>query len=401
MKLRPLLLTVAVLAPVSALVWWLGRPEPAAPADARVGQRVADPATLASATRVTIKSGGKTVELARGEGDRWTLVGEPALPADTSRLTRLTGDLVSPKIERLVSSRADKLAAFDLDSAGITYADASGKTLLDLDLGKTLEGGARLLRYDDETKAYAARLNIWLDAEASSWRDTALVSGVQSSDISSISIDFLDTPSPVVISRTKAEDPWTSPSTPAGHQVKAATITSQVGNLSTLRYTNVAPNIDPGVIAARVFSRNVTLTTFSGRTVKIAFARAPEPPKPPQPEVKEGETPPPPPPAEPRPIYVEITDSEPNPVLESAAKTHAFEIAEWVFNALPTKSEELFEPVPAPPSTNDSPSSEAATNTETETKTDSVGEPISVTTPPLTIPADEPGAEAETAAETE
>ena len=351
MRLRPLLLAIAVLAPVSAAVWWIGRPAPAPAADPRVGQRVADPAALADAARVTLKSGGKTIELARGEAGRWTLAGEPALPADTSRLARITGDLVGPKIDRLVTARADKLGAYDLDSAGIVYADASGKPLLDLDLGKTLEGGARILRFGDETKAYAARLNVWLDAEAASWRDTALVAGIQAADVASLSISLPDTAAPVVVSRAKAEDPWTSPSTPAGHQVRASTLTAQIGNLSGLRYTNVAPNLDPGVVAARVFPREFTLTTFSGRTVKIGFARAPEPPAPPKSEAKEGETAPPTPPAEPRPVYVEITDSRPDAILSAAAKTHAFEVADWIFTALPAKSEDLFEPVPAPATT--------------------------------------------------
>ncbi len=385
MKLRPLLLSLAVLVPVSALVWWAGRPQPAATdADPRIGQRVAEPAALASASRVRIASGGKTLEFARGEGERWTLAGEPALPADVSRLTRLAADLVSPKIERLVSSRAEKIATYDLASAGVAYLDGSGKTLLDLDLGKTLEGGARILRYGDETKAYAARLSVWLDTEPASWRDTALIAGIKAEDVASVSFGFPGEATPVVVSRAKASDAWTSPSTPAGQQVKASVLSSQSGNLSTLRYTNVAPNIDPGVVAARVFSRDLTLTTFDGRSVKISFARAPEPPAPPKPEVKEGETAPPPPPAAPRPVYVEITDSKPDSVLATAAKTHAFEVADWIFTGLPAKSADLFEPVPAPPE----PAATAA-NTSPSATTAKAEAPISVTTPPLTVPVEE------------
>lgn len=393
MRLRPLLLALAVLVPVSAAVWWFGRPAPVASDDARVGQRVADPAALASAARVTIKSSGKSVELARGDGDRWTLVGDPVLPADTSRLTRLTADLVAPKIERHVSSLADKIATFELDSAGLVYADASGKPLLDLDLGKTLEGGARVVRYGDEQKTYAARLGVHLDAEPSSWRDTTLVAGLQASDIASISIGFPDTPAPVVVSRPKAEDPWTSPATPAGQQVKASLITSQIGNLSGLRYTDVAPNLDPGVVAARIFPREVTLGTFDGRTVKIAFARAPEPPAPPAPEVKEGETPPPPPAAAPRPAYVEITDSKPDAILAAAAKTHAFEVAEWIFTALPAKTADLFEPVPTPPA----PSAATGGSSPAPATSPDTGSSVSVTTPPLTVPAPTPEPPAEPA----
>ncbi len=369
MRLRPLLLSLAVLVPAAGLVWWLQRPAPAASdSDARLGQRLVEPSAIAEAARVRIQSGGQTLELARAEGDgeRWTILGEPALPADVSRLTRLSADLVEAKIERLVSSNPERIAGYELDQGGVAYLDASGKTLLDLDLGKTPDGGGRIVRFDDEPAAYLERPAVSLDATATSWRDTALVAGLKADDIASLGIGFPDTTAPVVVSRTAADQPWTSPATPAGQQVKASALASTPGNLAGLRYTNVAPKVDPGVVAARVFPREVVATTFAGRAVTFAFARAPEPPAP---EVKEGETPPP---AAPRPVYVEVTDSTPDAVLAAAAKTHAFEIGEWVFTSLPAKVADLFEPVPAPPTP--APVGEPA-------KT----EPVSVTTEPLTI----------------
>ncbi len=350
MKLRPLLLSLAVLVPVCGVVWWVQRPAPvAATRDSRIGQRVADPATIADAARVRIHSADKSIELARGENGAWSLVGEPSLPADVSRLTRLTGDLIEPKIERLVSEKAEKLATFDLDSAGVTFLDAAGKTLLDIDLGKTPDGGGRILRYGDETKAYFARLNVYLDVEPASWRDTALVRELQPEDVASVAIGFPDTGAPVVVSRTAKDAPWTSPSTPAGQQVKSSLITTQLGNLTGLRYTDLAPKLDPDVVAARILPRELTLTTFDGRSVTVSIGRAPELPTPPAPELKDGETAPPTPPAPPRPVYVEVTDSKAAPALAEAAKTHAFEIGEWIHSSLPADSAALFEPVPAPP----------------------------------------------------
>lgn len=403
MKLRPLLLSLAVLVPIAGGVWFLQRPAPVSTsADARIGQRVADPAAIANASRVRLKTGGKTLELARGEGERWTLEGTPSLPADTSRLNRLATDLVSPKIERLVSAKPEKIATYELDNSSITLLDAAGKTLLDLDLGKTPDGGGRIIRYEDEPKAYLARLNVSLDTDEASWRDTTLVAGLKAEDIASVSIGFPDSPVPVVVSREKADQAWTSPATPAGQQVKASILTSQTNNLSGLRYTQIAPNLDPGVIAARILPREVVLTTFAGRTVKIAFARAPEPPPAPKPEVKEGETAPPEPPAPARPVYVEVTDSTPDTVLATAAKTHAFEIAEWTFTSLPAKSADLFEPVPTPPASAAStpPPGTATTPPSGNAVTPPISvatEPVSVTTEPLTLDPEPAPAPAESA----
>ncbi|MEN9840277.1 MAG: hypothetical protein RL376_77 [Verrucomicrobiota bacterium] len=377
MHLRPLVLSLALLLPAAAGVWWFQRPQPApSTLDARIGQRVADPAVLAEATRIQLKSGERTLEFTRSTDARWTLGGTPALPADLSRLGRLTADLVSPKIERLVTSSPARLASLALDTDRLSFLDASGKPLLSLDLGKTADGGGRFLRFGDETKAYLARLNLNLDPTPDNWRDTALLPGLKATDITSLTLQFPNTAERVTISRPAADKPWTSPATPAGQQIKASLLDSQTNNLASLRYTNYAPNLDPGVIAARILPREVSFITFSGRKVKISFARAAEIPAPPAPAPKEGEAPPPPPPAAPRPVYVEITDSQPDALLVTAARTHAFEVADWIFTALPASPAEVFEPVPAPP----------AATTETPAPT----APVSVTTPPLSAPAPAP-----------
>jgi hypothetical protein len=391
MRLRPLLITLAVLLPAAGAVWWLQRPAPPAQStDARLGQRVADPAGLASATRVRLKAQGKTAELARTDDGRWTVAATdaaPALPADASRLTRLAADLVSPKVERLVTENPTRIATLELDATEVAFLDAAGKTLLELDLGKNADGGGRFLRYGSEAKAYLARLNASIDADPTNWRDSALVA-LKNDDIASIAFAFSGA-APVVVSRPDAKTGWTSPAAPAGQQVKATTVNTQLTNLTGLRYTQVAPNLDPGVIAARVLTRDVTLTTFDGRTVKISLGRAPEVPKPAKPATPpsaDGSTPPSEPaepPAPPRPVYLEINDSKPDAVLAAAAKTHAFEIGEWIHSGLPATSADLFEPVPAPPAPATPPAAPAPT--ETSASPAPAAAPVSVTTEPVTV----------------
>jgi hypothetical protein len=389
MRLRPLLLTLAVLVPATGAVWWLQRPAPPAQsADARLGQRVADPASLTSATRLRLKALGKTAELTRTTDGRWTIAASdtaPTLPADASRLTRLAADLVSPKIERLVTENPSRIATLELDATEVTFLDAAGKSLLELDLGKTADGGGRFIRYGTEAKAYLARLNASLDADPANWRDTALVS-LKSDDVASLAFAFPGA-APVVISRPDAKTGWTSPATPAGQQVKTATVTTQLTNLTGLRYTQVSPTLDPAVIAARVLTRDVTLTTFDGRSVKLALGRAPEAPKPAKPATPpaEGSSPPPEPPAPPRPVYAEVTDSKPDAILSAAAKTHAFEIGEWIHTGLPATPADLFEPVPTPTA----PAASAAqpSGSPSPAPVSVTTEPVSVTTEPMTVPA--------------
>lgn len=375
MKLRPLILALAVLVPAAGLVWWLQTP-PALPAlaDERVGQRLADPARIAAATRVRIIASGDKLELTRSAGDTWAVAetaSTPSLPADAERLNRLANDLVTPKIERLVSSRPEKIATYELDATSVTFLDDAGQTLLALHLGKTPEGGGRILRYADEPRAYLARLNAVVDASAASWRNTALVSDLEAKDVASLSIGFSDTPGPVVLSRNAADQAWSSTASPAGHQVKASFLNTQLSNLRSLRYTEVVSRVEPQLVAARIFPRDVLLTTFSGRTVRLSFSRTPEPAAPSDVASNPEGTPP-----APRRIFVELSDSAASPTLATASKTHGFEIAEWAYSSLPANSADLFEPIPSIPSS--SPTSESSTAT-------APSDPISVTTEPADI----------------
>lgn len=360
MNLRPLLLSVAVLAPLAAAVWWFQRPEPPPSLDdARVGRRLADPDALSRAARITLTlPSGETVVFVRAGDKRWTIEGSPSLPADMVKLARLSSELVGARVERFVTRNPDRMATLGLGETVLAYLDAEGKTLLALDLGKTATGGGRFLRHGDETRAYLARVDLALDATAAAWRDTLLLPGVAASDIASLSIQFGDTfsTSSVTLERVAADAPWTSGDAPEGKRPKQSLVTGQLTTLAGLRYTEVAPRIDPAVVAARVFPREVAIKTFGGRTVAVSFQRLPAPPVP-----AEGENAPP---AAPRPVYVEITDSSPDDVLVAAAKTHAFEVAEWVFTGLPSKPEDLFEDVPVPAAAPDPASSQTSVTTE-------------------------------------
>lgn len=342
MNLRPLLISVAVLAPLAAAVWWFQRPEPPPSLnDARVGQRLAEPDALARAARIRLTlPSGETVSFARAADQRWTIEGTPALPADVVKLARLSSELVGARVERLVTRNPDRISALGFGETRVAYLDADGKTLLELDLGKTADGGGRFLRHGEESQAYLARLDLHLDATAAAWRDTLLLPGLAAADIASIRIQFTDTfvATSATLTRESADVPWTADQPPEGKQLKQTLVSGQLTNLANLRYTGIAPRLDPAVVAARVFPREVEIKTFDGRTLVVSFQRLPAPPAP-----AEGETAPP---AGPRPVYVEVTDSSADAVLATAARTHVFEIAEWVFNALPAKPEDLFENTP-------------------------------------------------------
>lgn len=346
MNLRPLLLSVAVLAPLAAAVWWWQRPTPPPSLnDPRVGQRLAEPESLARASRVELRLGGATVAFARSADQRWAVEGSPALPADLSKLSRLASDLVAARIERLVTANPDRIASLGLDETSVAYLDEAGSAILRLDLGRTADGGGRFLRHDGESRAYLARLSTHLDPAPDAWRDTALLPGLKAADLASIRITFPDTNETLVASRASAGEAWTAQNLPEGRRLKSSAIDGHASTLAGLRYTAVAPRIDPDAAAARVFPRPVVLSTFDGREIRLEFQRVPAPPARPA----DAEQFPAPAPAR-RPVYVEITDGAGDALLAAAGRTHAFEIAEWILNGLPAKLDDLLEDTPeAPP----------------------------------------------------
>src|SRR4051794_36058059 len=143
MKLRTLLITVAVLAVLAIGVFVARRPGPPPTSDPRLNQPLVDRATVEKAAKLTISDQGKTVTLAR-QGDTWRDVSYYDLPADFSKLSGFIGNLTDAKLDRLVTSRPDRIARLEFKDTKIELLDAADKPLWSVMLGKNPEiGGGR------------------------------------------------------------------------------------------------------------------------------------------------------------------------------------------------------------------------------------------------------------------
>ena len=103
MKLKTLSLVVAVLAVLSAITWYVQRPAPPPSADARVGQPLANAATLEKAVKVRLGDQGKSLLLVKAADGVWHVPDYYDFPADFSKLTKLVSDLcyvwVDPRVK--------------------------------------------------------------------------------------------------------------------------------------------------------------------------------------------------------------------------------------------------------------------------------------------------------------
>ena len=392
MKLRTIIVSVIVLAALSCVVWFLNRPAPPPSADKRIGQALVDQSTVEKAAKLRVTDQGKSVTVVRQPDGTWRNSAYFDLPADFSKISGLVGNLTEAKVDRLVTTNADRISRLEFKDTKIELLDSTDKELWSVTLGKTPEaGGGRFLRFGTEQKAFLASLNAWLDTEPKNWANAELLN-LKADDIAKIEIPFADG-GPITVSRTKKDDPWTADKTPAGQKVKADKISSVLGSVSSLRFSDTNDLTDASFAAAKANARAFKLTTFDGKSVSVTMGRKPEEKKlkPPTPTT-DGKTGPAalgsisdlksaaapssaapatdvtvkpgeekaaaeaPKPLAPEyetipagPVFVMIANSDANASINALMAKRAFQISDYTFTGLPQKSDELFEPAPPPP----------------------------------------------------
>ena len=381
MKLKTLVVTVLVLAAVALGVYIARRPEAPKLADARLTQPLVDRATIEKAQKLRLSDAGKTVELAR-QSDTWRVTSYHDLPVDFNKLSGFVGNLTDAKLQRLVTTSAERINRLEFKDTKIEMLDAADKPLVSLVLGKNAEvGGGRYVKYGDEQKAYLTNLSAWLDTESKNWANAELIN-VKPEDIAKIEIPFAEG-GPITLSRAKKEDPWTADKTPAGQKVKADKVSTVLSSVGNVRFSETTALDNPNVAPAKANLRPFKLTTFDNKTITVAMGRKPEEKKlkPPaagadgksgpaalgsvadlakkldkkegegaageekkddKPLAPEYETIPA------GPVYVFVTHSDASAPVNAAMQKRSYQVSDYTFTGLPQKAEELFEPAPSP-----------------------------------------------------
>jgi hypothetical protein len=376
MKLKTLLITIAVLAVLSVVAFIARRPEAPPSADARVNQPLLAEATAEQVAKIRITDQGKTVSLDRQADGTWQVTSYHNLPADFQKLSTFVGSLTDAKLQRLVTSNAERIARLEFKDTKIELQDAAGKELATVTLGKHADmGGGRFVRFGNEQKAYLTNLNAWLDSESRNWASPELLT-LKPDDIAKVELTVPETSAPVVLTRPKKEDPWTASPTPEGRKLRADKVASVVSSLTSLRFTDTNDRTDTNAVAAKANLQTVKLTTFDNKTVTVALGRKPEEKKlkPPSPgadgksgpgslgsvsDLTKKDSPSDNKPLAPEfetipagPVFAFVTHSDANAPVNAWMEKRAFQVAEYVFTGLPQKLDDLFEaaaaPTPAP-----------------------------------------------------
>jgi hypothetical protein len=355
MKLRTLVISVALLAVLSVVVFFRNRPEPVPPADPRVGTAVLDPDTVSKAAGLVISDQGKKVELSKGADAVWHVTSYFDMPADFYKISKLVQDLNESKVERLVTDNPERMARLEFKDSFIALKDSSGTEIWKVTLGKTPESGnGRFIRFGGEPKAFFSGMHVWLDTDAKGWADAQLVT-VKPEDVAKLEIPLPDGKA-VVVSRPKKDAAWSTPVAPAGQTLISDKISPILTTLTGLRFSDSVDTKDASAAQASKFMRTFRITTFDGKTVSISLGRKPEEKKLKAPTadtaaiVKADDGKPDAKPIVPDfetipagPVFVEISSSDPHAGVNDLMKRRSFEVDDYSFTGLPQKADELFE----------------------------------------------------------
>ena len=366
MKVKQLLLAVAVLGVAAAATWFLKRGGDDITVDPREGKTILDTGTIEKAAGIFVRMPTGDIELAKSEGagGKWIVKSYHDLPADFGKISTLVEDLRKATVTRFASAQAERIGKMGFDGTRLELRDKEGKTLRAFQLGKNVESGGRFVKFDDETKAYVASVSAYLESSAKNWADTALVA-VKPEDVLGVDLTFADGGT-MHLKRVNSAALWTGEELAPGERFKDSEVSSLVSKLASLRYTETA---DPGaddVKAARENSRSFKITLATGKSYDIALGRKPAPPAPPPPAekpegektgddaAKPGEVTPPAP--EPGLVYGFVQSSDANEPVNELMKRRAFQINEWTFTNLPANRAAIVEAAPPPMPASDAPS---------------------------------------------
>ena len=147
MKLKTLIVTVALLAVLSAAVYFLNRPAPRAASDPRVGEPLVPTSVVERARKIEIRDQGKTVTLVEASEGSWRVANYHDFPADLQKLSSFVTDLTNARVEQFVTARPERLSRLEFKDSTVTFLDASGTSLLQLTFGKNADAGGRFIRF--------------------------------------------------------------------------------------------------------------------------------------------------------------------------------------------------------------------------------------------------------------
>lgn len=274
MKIKPLLIAVSVLAILTGLAWWLtdgrrsgGEEKPL------VGKAILSPETLASAAKVELSrgEGGEKLVLFK-QGGHWVLPAYYGIPADFERLAGLTESLLEGKVDRHVTSLAERMERLELGQSRVRLFDSDGAHLWGVAIGGVGPAESRFIRFDDQEDAYLTFATIPVDTKLENWVLRRPL-GFGDFDVSRIELEAGNRT--IAFSRPSPKTPFKGDNLAENEEANAEQVSRLVTILILAEFIGIADPSEENVMQARAAARQVRLELFSGETYTLHIGRRP------------------------------------------------------------------------------------------------------------------------------
>ncbi len=319
MSLKQLALIVVVLAALAGAGWWLSKPKSAEKSMAvySVGSKPITP-DLAAKT-ATLELFAKDAEtpsviLSRLAGeDRWVVASRQDVPVDFQKLAGLFKMMLDWEVARTFPVTDASRERLELGALRVVLKDASGNSLLALNVGKaSTSGGSFAIVEAHPATALEMKSNIFLDTVESNWIERKVAS-INASDVKEFTVNFAGGAGSIRFSREKSDAPWVTDSVPDDKIINPGAVDRFVSAVvETRSIEELADKQAPAIVRAQELAHECQFVTFDGQRYTIMVGRDPGLPKP-ESSVEA--------PAEDVPAWAEgVVESEPKPAPEPAAE---------------------------------------------------------------------------------
>ncbi len=188
---------------------------------------------------ITIRKGGEIVTASRSSDGSWRLERPVAAAVDTTTSQAFLSGLKNIHIESLVSSRSDRHAKFQVDSAQATYLRLDGLETVEIYIGKTgPDFQSRYIRLGNDDRVFLATGVPRAEPNLDRWRDKLLWSHPKET-IAEVSVTTPESTFRLV----SAETGWTVEREGTSSPADSAKVERYLDRLTTVKADGFLPDV--------------------------------------------------------------------------------------------------------------------------------------------------------------
>ena len=137
---------------------------------------ILDSTALGKVDKLALKNSENEIVLVKTEDSSWVIENGEGLEGDASRIYRFIDDLSSSKIERTVSSSADKNSEYGFGLSSVkVLIEEGGRLIRELHLGETRSGGGQYIKLDQQESIYLISKSVSSDLTKDYWAYKTLI----------------------------------------------------------------------------------------------------------------------------------------------------------------------------------------------------------------------------------